>query len=239
MPEFKNELTAPVLAFIRTQAWRVSRDYGAVEFDDLFQEMCLAYAIGAHQAKDREAWIVGVAKRQASLLHEKTMKQKGYVQYFYTNKMVRDILEYVFEYEKWDDPSFPMPESARSAPTKSRKVYDQACKRDVYQSIPDPTDARDLCIDLKLALDRMGEEHQRRIRSAYQFGLMPVNQSNEYKKLMHSITILRDRMNNLHNRKDPDKAYVGTREVLSNSAARFLLETQGGQENVYRRNAHS
>jgi hypothetical protein len=205
----ENELTGPVLRFIQKQCYDIAKGYEAVEVDDLFQEVCLAYAQGAHKAENVEAWIRGVAKRQAGFLHEKAMKETGNVQYFYTSKMVADILTYAFDYESWDDSSIPIPDSARSAPQKNGSK--------------DTTDIRELCADVMIALDRLGGIHQKRIRSAYQFGMFPAPQSGDYKKLRHAIDRLRDKMNSLHLKSDPDKDYVGTRKSLPSSTEAELI----------------
>lgn len=219
----ENVLTEPVLRFIQKQCYDIAKGYEAVEVDDLFQEVCLAYVQGAHKAENVEAWIRGVAKRQAGFLHEKAMKDKGNVQYFYTSKMVAGILTYAFEYENWDDSSIPIPESAKSDPQKN--------------GLKDTTDIRELCADVMIGLDRLNPMHQKRIRAAYQFGLFPAAQSSEYKRLRHSIDTLRDKMNSLHLKVDPDKDYVGTRRVIPSAKESEMIRRDyvGDSSTDYRR----
>jgi hypothetical protein len=224
MAGFPNQITEPVLRFIRKQCADIAKGYEAVEVDDLVQEVSLAYAQGAHKAENVEAWIRGVAKRQAGFMHEKAMKDKGNVQYFYTSKMVAEILTYAFDYESWDDPSIPIPDSARSDPQKNGGR--------------DTTDIRELCADLMIALDRIGVVHQKRIRAAYQFGMYPSTSSNDYKKLRHAIDILRDKMNALHLKPDPSVDYVGTRKSLPNDTERELIRSEYNGQNRFDSTRH-
>lgn len=146
----------------------VSRDYAAVEADDLSQELFLEAWRAGDKIENMDKWLFTAARGIAVDLHEKVMKFKGWSQYEYTPDMVRRVLEYSFTYQNWE--TLPLPDSARSAPRTARVQWDQDIQADVYQSVNDPTDSRDVAADVQRTLDLISERDRVLIIQRYKFG---------------------------------------------------------------------
>ena len=201
-------------ASCRRVAGIVSRDYSAVEAEDLEQELFLeAWRVG-DRVENLDAWLFKAANGIAADLHEKVMKCKGYSQYEYTSAVVRRVLEYSFTYTNWE--SLPLPDSARSAPRTARAQWDEDAQADVYQQVNDPTDARDVAADIQRVLDLLGSEDRQRIISRYKYGIVPDTDS-EKKKLYRAVDKLTKKLNAY--RGLTEAAKMSGRKAMTNAAA--------------------
>lgn len=201
-------------------ARKTANRYRAVEPDDLAQELFLEAWRAGSKIEDREKWLNSAAENIASDMHEKTMKCRGWSQYEYTSAMVRKVLEYSFTYKNWE--SIPLPDSARSAPRTARAVWDEEAQADVYQSIPDPTDARDVAADVQKALDLISYDDRVRIIKRYKYGEKPAKGA-ETTALYRAVDRLTTKLNSYKGIKQ-QTSMVG-RKALTNAAAQARISS--------------
>jgi DNA-directed RNA polymerase specialized sigma24 family protein len=195
-------------------ASRVARDFSAIEADDLAQELFLEAWRAGDRIENRDSWLYKVANALAIDLHEKLMKYKGYSQYEYTPNMVRQVLEYSFVYQNWEH--LPLPDSARSAPRTARAFWDEKVQADVYQSVNDPTDSRDVAADVQSALDMLSESDRVALIKRYKFGLRP-SAGAETTKLYRAVKNLTKKLNSYKGLQED--ARMSGRKAMRNSAA--------------------
>lgn len=195
-------------------ARKVANRYRAVEPDDLAQELFLEAWRAGKRIEDRERWLSAAAENLANDMHERTMKCRGWSQYEYTSAMVRKILEYSFTYTNWE--RIPLPDSARSAPRSARAVWDEAVQADVFQSIPDPTDARDVAADVQNALDMISYDDRVRIVKRYKYGEKPAKGA-ETTALYRAVDRLTTKLNSYKGIQQ-QQSMVG-RRAMTNAAA--------------------
>lgn len=195
-------------------ARKVANRYRAVEPDDLAQELFLEAWRAGNRIQDRDRWLQTAAENLANDMHEKTMKCRGWSQYEYTSAMVRKVLEYSFTYKNWE--RIPLPDSARSAPRTARAVWDQAVQADVFDSIPDPTDARDVAADVQSALDLISLEDRLRIIKRYKYGEKP-EKGAETTALYRAVDRLTAKLNSYKGIQQ-QQSMVG-RRAMTNAAA--------------------
>ncbi len=203
----------------------VARSFRAIEAEDLSQELFIQVAKDYHaEVLDFNKWAFRVAQGVAARLHESVMNCKNVIQYDYTPGLVRKVLEHTFTYQNWE--SLPLPGSARSAPRGTRPVWDEEAKSDVYQSIPDPTDSRDVAADIQSALDLLTESDRVAIIKRYKFGIKPENGSSESKQLSRAVNRLTEKLNGYRGGKAEEmEVWEAGRRSMTNSQANYILKS--------------
>lgn len=205
----------------RRVALIVSRDYRAVEADDLAQELFLQAWKAHGQIDNMEPWLFKAARGIAVDMHEQVMKCQGWSQYEYTSNMVRKVLEYSFVYGNWEH--IPLPDSARSAPRTARAMWDQEAQADVHQSVPDPTDARDVAADVQRALDLIPEADRIRLIRRYKFGERPAPGA-ESSAFYRSLRKLTAKLNSYRGLREDNR--MSGRRAMRNSQAQAVISGQ-------------
>lgn len=203
-------------------ARNVAREYAAVEFEDLSQELAVTvWRNWNSKVLDLNKWMYSVAHNLAAGMHEREMQCKNVVQYKYTEGVVRKVLEYSFLYQNWEQ--IPLPDSARSAPRGTRPVYDEETSTDIYKGIPDPTDARDVAADVQIALDLLNESDRIVLIERYKFGIKYPGGSTEAKRLSRAVRRLTDKLNTPRGQGDVDTHQQ--RRAISNSQANYIVKS--------------
>lgn len=199
----------------------VVRGYRAVEADDLAQEVFIqAWKYWDPKIVDATKWIFTIAQNKAQELHETEMQSRMVVQYQYTSGAVRKILELSFQYENWDHS--PIPLSARSAPRGMRLMYEEDISSEIMKPVPDPTDSRDVCADVQIALDLLEYSDRVAIIERYKFGIKHKTGTAEAKRLSRAVGRLTDRLNS--HRGNPEDRDPRGRRAMSNSKADFIVK---------------
>lgn len=219
-PEPRVYTDAELIEACRLVSVRVSRDYSAVEVEDLQQELSLEAWRSRDKIEDMQKWLWTAARGIATDLHEKVMRCKGYSQYEYTSPMVRRVLEYSFSYQNWE--TIPLPDSARSAPRGARVQWDQDAQADLYQQVNDPTDARDIAADVQRALEMVSFQDRQRLIARYKYGIKPTPGA-ETTALSRAVCRVRDKLNSY--RGLTEAARMSGRRAMGNAAA--LSKIQG------------
>lgn len=198
-----------------------ARKFNAVEADDLTQELFL-HAWKQYkkaQPDDWDRWLNTVSFNTATGMHEKIMRCK-FVQYEYTPEVVRKILESAFFYDTWDDAEIPM--SAQSPPRGTKATYDEIVQMDIMQGTPDPTDARDMCLDVTTCMDLLTPEDKNRVISRYRDGVMPKRNSSEMKALYRAVDRLTEQLNSY--RGQARKTATTGRRAVTNAHAEAIIK---------------
>lgn len=186
----------------------VARDFPDVSSDDLFQDLMM-YVLSNKNLRnpDGEHVASGLYKRCVKFAWE-YRKQSLYLtsQYSYRTSDVRKILETLFDYRDWTH-SF-LPDDARSLSDDDRLVVNS---------------------DVKRAYETLSEIYQVSIFKRYALKQIPTA-TGDKERLRRAVERMADYLNFYKSVTPRSHEGPGSRRVISNATARYIIEGQGGEE---------
>lgn len=185
----------------------VCKDFPDLEVEDLSQELYLAVLTHRDtiptpdEDNDPTALILHIAKIYARKNRAQGLTVSA--QYNYRQSDVRKILEEsMWFYSQWSEGY--VPEDDPSEYRHSDSIIARA--------------------DISWAIERLPEHYKEAILNRFKLGMIPQQATPEYRKLDRSLRKLTDILNSY--KRDRPADGPGTRRVISNATARFIIDGQ-------------